>query len=299
MTSPRDGRAPDAGTGFAPVLRCAIERRGLSLERLQGRLGDLGAHVSVATLSYWQSGRSEPGRRSSLVAVPVLEKVLDLEPGALGAHLGHRRPRSPEQGVELPDLIDEGAPTPDELRHQDARLRDQLEILSEHCSVDVDAGGELRSRWVRRVLVASVAGADRFLVLRHDPRRTRGSVEPTVEPLLHCAVGRTYTSDDGSVVGQEILLDRRLERGDSAIVEYRLAGLAGGRSFETARRTPLREMVLEVRFDPAACPTGVEIVHSDLDGSGEVVGPVVPDSTGCVRMIRHHLAPGRYAVRWR
>ncbi|MFY0408499.1 helix-turn-helix domain-containing protein [Solicola sp. PLA-1-18] len=298
MTTTRDGRAPDARTGFAPVLRCAIERRGLSLERLQSRLGDLGAQVSVATLSYWQSGRSEPGRRSSLVAVPALEKILELEPGTLGAQLGHRAQRSVEPGTDLRDVLDEGQPTPDELRHEDARLRDQLEILSEHCSVDVGPDGAVRSRWVRRVLVASVAGADRFLVLRVDPARADGDREPAIEPLLHCSLGRTYTSHDRSLVGQEVLLDRRLEQGDSAIVEYRLTGLGGGRSYATLRRMPLRELVLEVRFDPAARPATVEMVHSDLDGAGEVVGPVQPDSTGCVRMIRHHLAPGRYAVRW-
>ena len=43
---------------------------------------------------------------------------------------------------------------------------------------------------------------------------------------------------------------------------------------------------------------GLDFVPLVSDGAGEVVGPVTPDSTGCVRMIRHHLAPGRYAVRW-
>ena len=48
---------------FADVLRAAIQARGLGLERIRERLLAHGVSVSMATLSYWQSGRSQPERR--------------------------------------------------------------------------------------------------------------------------------------------------------------------------------------------------------------------------------------------
>lgn len=50
-----------ADSEFARVLRAAIQARGLGLERIRDRLRVQGISVSLATLSYWQSGRSRPG----------------------------------------------------------------------------------------------------------------------------------------------------------------------------------------------------------------------------------------------
>ncbi len=69
---------PDRLDSFADVLRLAIDARGLSLERITDHLAGRGVSVSAATLSYWQSGRSVPGRKSSLAALPHLEAVLGL-----------------------------------------------------------------------------------------------------------------------------------------------------------------------------------------------------------------------------
>ena len=54
---------------FAGVLREAVRERGLSLERLRSELSGHGVRVSVATLSYWQTGRSRPERATSLAAI--------------------------------------------------------------------------------------------------------------------------------------------------------------------------------------------------------------------------------------
>jgi len=78
---------------FADVLRAAIQARGLGLERIRERLLVQGVSVSMATLSYWQSGRSRPERRDSLAAVALLEEVLELPVGTLSGSLGPPRPR--------------------------------------------------------------------------------------------------------------------------------------------------------------------------------------------------------------
>ena len=47
---------------FPDALRAAIKTSRLSLDRIQHRLGLRGITISVATLSYWQSGRRRPER---------------------------------------------------------------------------------------------------------------------------------------------------------------------------------------------------------------------------------------------
>ncbi len=78
---------------FERALRAAIAARGLSLERLHARLAERGAHVSLASLSNWQRGRSRPERSRSLAAVRELESILGLPADSLVALLGPRRPR--------------------------------------------------------------------------------------------------------------------------------------------------------------------------------------------------------------
>ena len=60
---------PDQPESFAEVLTAAIQGRGLSLERIRARLDAAGVPVSIATLSYWQSGRSLPTRSRSSSAM--------------------------------------------------------------------------------------------------------------------------------------------------------------------------------------------------------------------------------------
>ncbi|MGW5418568.1 helix-turn-helix domain-containing protein, partial [Actinomadura geliboluensis] len=65
---------------FAGALRQAVQASGLTLERIRHRLGRRGLTVSVATLSYWQRGRSRPRSRTVVVA---LEEILQVPPGTL------------------------------------------------------------------------------------------------------------------------------------------------------------------------------------------------------------------------
>ncbi|MCP9954460.1 hypothetical protein LUX33_42755 [Actinomadura madurae] len=65
---------------FAGALRQAVQASGLTLDRIRHRLGRQGLTVSVATLSYWQRGRSRPRSRTVVVA---LEEILQVPPGSL------------------------------------------------------------------------------------------------------------------------------------------------------------------------------------------------------------------------
>ena len=82
------------GFHFAGALRDAIQARGLGLERIQERLRAEGFSVSLATLSYWQTGRSRPERRESLAALAELEKILGGPAGDPGRPLWGLRARA-------------------------------------------------------------------------------------------------------------------------------------------------------------------------------------------------------------
>ncbi|RZQ63330.1 transcriptional regulator [Amycolatopsis suaedae] len=76
---------------FAAALRAAIRARGLGLERIRYRLRAQGVPVSLATLSYWQSGRCQPERPGSIAALRCLEQLLEVPPGSLVRLLGPPR----------------------------------------------------------------------------------------------------------------------------------------------------------------------------------------------------------------
>lgn len=64
---------------FAEVLSQAVGE----LDRLSTRLSQLGTPTSIATLSYWQTGRSLPTRARSLKAIEHLERILGVPTGHL------------------------------------------------------------------------------------------------------------------------------------------------------------------------------------------------------------------------
>ena len=77
---------------FHLALQAAIAASGLSLETIQRRLQARGHEVSVASLSYWQRGRSRPEWASSLEIVCSLDIVLGLSAGFLMSLFGPTQP---------------------------------------------------------------------------------------------------------------------------------------------------------------------------------------------------------------
>lgn len=75
--------ATDPSTGFPAALRAALRARGLTLTQVADELAARGLTVSLATLSYWSTGRSLPRRRTSQQVVTELEDVLGVPAGTL------------------------------------------------------------------------------------------------------------------------------------------------------------------------------------------------------------------------
>ncbi|WP_162599931.1 helix-turn-helix domain-containing protein [Nocardioides solisilvae] len=284
--------APAAG--FADVLRDAIERRGLGLERIRDHLAQRGVSLSVATLSYWQSGRSRPERKSSLAALPHLERVLEVPPGTLHASLGvthTRRRRAPV--VDL-DALWPGSRHERVLARLDATWDTELDRLSVHDRLVVGADRRQSSLVVRQVLRARGDGPDRRVVLHfHDDT---AATPPRIRALRGCTLGRTASDAERGVVGSELLFLRPLLRGETVVLEYELASpdhgpleSAYGRKF----RTPTTDYLLEVEFAARALPTSCSTM-----GEPDEQVPLALDPAHRVHLVGSGLSTAGIAWSW-
>ncbi|GAA1337043.1 XRE family transcriptional regulator [Saccharothrix algeriensis] len=290
---------------FASALRAAIAERGLGLERIREHLAQHGVKVSLATLSYWQSGRSRPERRSSLAAIGHLEEILALPSGYLAGLLGPPRPRGRwlKRAADQPLPMSPEWPDPDEvdwaIRQVDAGRDGRLTRLSQHDVVTVGPDRGERVTRSRHVLRAEVDGADRWVVVVHVDHPARPA--PLVRALRHCTVGRSVAHPAAGLVVAELLFDRPLCRGEGIVVEHELVNRPPyppaadcGRRF----RAPVREYALEIEFDPLARPVECEQYHV-TDTGGEVARRVEVDAGGTLLGVALDFGPGRYGFRWK
>lgn len=245
----------DASGSFAHELRLAIDRRGLGLERIRERLEQRGVSVSVATLSYWQSGRSLPGRKASIAALPHLEDVLALEPGHLRRALPLSRDRPRRGTVPGLDTLWPEPPQLEVLRCLDTRWDTELDRVVLHDILRLGADCRQVSLTVRQVLRARSDGPDRRVVLHCHDDRTAPPAE--IRALQGCEVGRIVRSEEHGTTAAELLFHAPLGRGDTVIVEYEAISPAPGpleSSYSRRLRMPMREYLLQVEFDPRALP---------------------------------------------
>jgi hypothetical protein len=289
---------------FHLALRAAIDARGLALQRIQARLAEQGLNVGVTTLSYWQQGRRRPERRDSLRAVAALEEILGLPPAALTVLLGPRRPRGP--GVGLPpgarryaELIDPAEALDRMIAGLDNPADGRLHTLSLFEQLEV---GAKRDAWRRRCLhvVSAHQEVDRYVTIYHaDPGARVDLID--VRAVANCRAGRVRRDLASGLVVAELLFDRVLRIGDTAIIEYEIVDESGARCAEYHRgvRFPTRQFVLQVRFHADALPVrcywyrqrhiaGPETFREELTLSGyRTVHIVEPD-----------VQPGIVGIRW-
>jgi hypothetical protein len=292
-----------AGSSFAETLRNAVSAKKFSLDRLHERLAERGSRVSVATLSYWKSGRSVPGRRVSFETLSDLEDILELAPGALANLVPPRarQRRRVDATRPMAESMGDGVEVPRSIAELDARLRRQIEAVSEQAIVTVGPDRTQRSRSTRRILRALDDGVDRLLVAI---QVEDASAPPThIVPLDHCSLGRRHWLEDSSFVITELLFDRQLAKGDLMIIEYRMdygPPFPYDTCHEEHKQMPLRDFVLEVDFDPAAVPVRCEWYESSpLDPYGaERVTAVALSTTNSVVVVRQDVPPSQFGLRW-
>lgn len=238
---------------FSATLRSAIQRSGLTLDTLRGRLAQRGLRVSVATLSYWQRGRSRPERAASLAVVGELEQILDLPADALTALLRPRRSRGRGGAGPAAEarLWSDPRPVPAVLAELDRSGEHRLEWLTVHDIHDTGADRRPTSLSVRKVLRATGDGVDRVIAVH----QVDGEEAPEVASVRYCRRGRTRR--DSGLLAFELFFERALNRGETAIVEYELrfsGDRATVRSHDRRFRHPVGEYLCVVRFHPDALP---------------------------------------------
>lgn len=286
---------------FEVALRAAIHRSGLSLERVRARLARHGCAVSVAALSHWQSGRSRPERRESLVALGVLEQVVGVPDGALVGLLGAPRPRGRRKRSDLPvEAVWPGESVmPKLVNRVDAGHDRHLTRVSQHDLVRVGPDRTERLVRVRQVLRAERAGVREVLLAfgLDTPHRTG----PRVRPLRHCAVARSaYDPVRGRLVAA-LAFDRELARGEAILVEYEIycpPTTVRSNCYERKLRYPVRDLHLEVVFDRTARPSRCRWEHRAAGEAAAKESSVRLDASCSAQVTTVDAEPGRYLLRW-
>lgn len=279
---------------FSYILRTAVERRGLGLERLRDHLEQRGVSISVATLSYWQSGRSRPERKSSLAALPHLEQVLGLPSGSLHTPLAAPVPRRRRSPVEGLDTLWPEASRARVLQQLDTRWDAELDRISVHDRLQIGPDRRQQSLVVRQVMRARVNGPDRRVVMHCHDDATAGL--PEIRALRGCTVGRTASDIHGGVVAAELLFLRPLRRGQTVVTEYEVVTEGPGPcelAYTRRLRLPATDYLLEVQFDAAAVPERCEAVTGD-----GLLTELELDPAHGVHVVGDEQMAGSVGIRW-
>ncbi len=283
---------------FSTALRAAIENRGLTLERLRAHLNRRGHEISIATLSYWQSGRSRPERAASLAALTALEDILRVPEGELTSKLAPRRRRTP------PNPSDPSSVTPIlEVWPQVVKLSeaigvnwdDGFDYVSVHDMIQVGENRRVQKHMVRQTLRASRDGIDSIPVLLWGDGRGCGS--PYITPRLNCKLGKTAAMEDRALVVAQ-LISVPLRKGDPVVVDYEFGFEDEVEPMTIWRRLCLkrtRDVHIEVSFHEKALPRAAELYRRTEDE--EYVEPlIIVGST--LRCLDLDFGPGVTGLRW-
>jgi hypothetical protein len=300
----------DAGgerTAFAVALRAAIATSGLSLDRIQARLRARGVVVSVTALSYWQSGKRQPERQSSLSAVRTLEEILDVPIGSLLGLLPPPRPRggaSRRQASGEPMTFPRETLQPllEKVGAPDALTQSQpLKLVGLHDQCEIAADGGQRSVTARAVFQAIADGQDRWLLLYTQGDPTAGP--PDLHAVRNCRVGRAEVDEGHGLLVAELVFDQPINRGETHLIEYTLTN--EGPPYPECRNTyyrefrrPVREYLLEVRFAADAAPACCWQYSSNENEGASARRQLKLDGADGVHAVALDFGPGVFGIDW-
>lgn len=287
-----------AGEDLAGALSEAIRARGLSLERIRHRLQQLDVTVSVATLSYWQNGRSQPTRAHSGRTLSALEEVLELPAGSLTslAPLAPTRRRSGNGPgpMRLPETVEQ-------VLAQTGLKPSDLRKVSTHVLVELDENRCQRTEVVRNVVQCLRAGTRSFpVVAQAEPD---GAIADVITGLKNCTPGRRMVAEAQQLAVTEMLLPRALRQGELMMLEYRTDFGSHPEVFDHLGMVlpKLQHLVLEVSFAPNDLPGSVVAWSSPESTSaddGREEAESLPIDGGVAQYVLVDPPAGFHSVAW-
>ncbi|MGP3980102.1 XRE family transcriptional regulator [Streptomyces sp. KR80] len=289
---------------FAAVFREALQRRGLSLERVRDRLEARGITISLATLSYWQCGRSQPERALSLRAVDALETILVLPEGTLRSLVGPHRPRGravsgPQDLTASQRVFGENSVVERALGEEFAHFNEDVSSLAIHETVRLDEHRCIREMAVNQVLRATRDGASRMTVVHSIDDNATESIDVSVR----CGkLGTVRFLPELRSIVADILFGRKLAKNETMVVDYAIT-LGPSREISThhERRTrvSLREFLLHVYFHPAALPVSCHPYYLERIGAERRYRHRIPlDVSHTAHMLPTKCPAGIHGMSW-
>lgn len=288
-------RRGGANASFAELFSAAVQARNLPLERIQSRLAEAGVPVSVATLSYWQTGRSKPRRAASLRAVAELESVLRLEPGQLLRTLA-------TSAVEPWDPL--SVFEPDEAARRAMAdlglgLNERWAHTAYHLTAVVDEAGHDRELIVRQTAQASCDGPIHWPVVFVADGTDPGC--PVVVPTTAVQVGATRELPEQQMSVTELISVPQVRRGDWMMCEYVVQWpqmSVRAHQLEWWAPAEMRELVLQVRFLGAPPSTLIRRHSRRLGQSEPSESEPLTVTSGLVQAVIPKAAIGLHAISW-
>jgi transcriptional regulator with XRE-family HTH domain len=294
---------------FAAALRSAIAARGLSLDRIQDHLLRRGIKLSIATLSYWQSGQRRPERPASLRALKHIEVILGLPTDALSALLGPANRREnrglTEAAPAITDLWPRNPAVADLLAGVPTQVDTSMRRLTQHDRVTLGPDGRIMSMRCTQLMRADRDGADHFLFVFD--WEGQGHSPPVVTNLRNCRLGRVVFNTMKGLFAGEFLFERPLRRGETVLIEYEFRNPTRNArprkpsdSYSRRFGRPIREYVLEMCFDKQALPRQCQHFASQLeDEEPKLVRNLHMGVSNSVLAIGRDFGPGYFGVHWR
>ncbi|MGO1049547.1 hypothetical protein [Crossiella sp. CA198] len=221
---------------FGRALDLAIQRSELTLEHIQRELTARGSRLDLTTLSDWRCSGVAPAGDGEIAA---LESVLGLPPGSLGALLADEDPADPRTDLAM-------------LRRRTRQPRLERLLVQENYHLGPDFAHRLLR--VREVVRAKRDGVTRGFVYYHGERLDQPL--PTLHDTAGCRIGRVRTDPTAGILLAELLLERPLAEGETAVLDYELTFTGDAPADHHERRLPMgaKDYLLQVHFDPAAVP---------------------------------------------
>ena len=285
---------------FADVLTAAVQARGLSLERIRARLDAADAPVSIATLSYWQSGRSLPTRARSYHTLVELERILGLEVGDLTSHTHTsdgrtRRELFPWQTVipvrELATQIIEDLGIEAQGRLARVTMFDHLTVRSDR----TEDTQESQILWR-----AERNGLHRWPLVLLQDADAPGPL-PAIESLFGCRLGEVIEVPERHLIVAEMIALRPMQRGDHFTSGHRISFPPTSLpSFRMTRAASdrLRSVSLCVTFDERTLPRSVRGGFSAAMDAEPEEHFTVELADHEAQLVRTEAAPGVHSLFW-